>query len=140
MNGAKKLPGQVALVTGAGKRLGRAVALRLAAEGADVAVHYGKSAAEAREVVGEIEKMGRRAAAFSAELTNVPEIQKLVAGCAAHFGQLRWTQTSRLHFFARRRLRRTSQKAAAARSLISRTSEDYLAGASFCRIRFRKRV
>jgi pteridine reductase len=88
MTGAKKLAGQVALVTGAGKRLGRAVALRLAAEGADVAVHYGKSAAEAREVVGEIEKMGRRAAAFSAELTNVPEIQKLVAGSVAHFGQL----------------------------------------------------
>jgi len=85
---AKKLQGQAALVTGAGKRLGRAVALRLAAEGADVAVHYGKSAAEAREVVAEMEKLGRRAAAFSAELTNVPAIQKLVADAAAHFGRL----------------------------------------------------
>jgi pteridine reductase len=84
----QELEGRVALVTGAGKRLGRAVALRLAAEGADVAVHYGKSAAEAREVVAEIEKLGRRAAAFSAELTNVPAIQKLVADVAAHFGRL----------------------------------------------------
>jgi pteridine reductase len=84
----KKLRGRVALVTGAAKRLGRVVALRLAEEGANVAVHYGKSAAEAREVVGEIEKSGRRAAAFSAELTSVPAIQKLVAEVIAHFGQL----------------------------------------------------
>lgn len=84
----KELAGRVALVTGAGKRLGRAIALRLAREGADVAVHYGKSAEEAREVVGEIEKVGRRAAAFSAELTDVGAIQKLVADIVAHFGRL----------------------------------------------------
>jgi NAD(P)-dependent dehydrogenase (short-subunit alcohol dehydrogenase family) len=84
----KKLHGRVALVTGAAKRLGRVVALRLAEEGADVAVHYGKSAAEAREVVGEIEKIGRRTAAFSAELTSVPDIQKLVADAVAYFGQV----------------------------------------------------
>jgi pteridine reductase len=88
MSDAKKLSGRVALVTGAGKRLGRAVALRLAAEGTDVAVHYGKSEAEARTVVGEIETMGRRAAAFSAELTDVLAIQKLVEDVAGHFGRL----------------------------------------------------
>jgi pteridine reductase len=88
MSREEKLAGAVALVTGAGKRLGRAVALRLAAEGADVAVHYGKSTAEAREVVGEIEKLGRRAAAFSAELTSVPAIRKLVTDAAMHFGRL----------------------------------------------------
>lgn len=84
----KTLQGRVALITGAAKRLGRANALRLAQEGADVAVHYGRSAAEARELVGEIEKSGRRAAAFSAELTSVPAIGKLVAEVVAHFGQL----------------------------------------------------
>jgi pteridine reductase len=84
----KKLAGRVALVTGAGKRLGRAVALRLASEGADVAVHYGKSEAEAREVVGEIEKLGRRAAAFSAELTDVLAIQKLMQSVASRFARL----------------------------------------------------
>lgn len=83
-----KLPGRVALVTGAAKRLGRVVALRLAREGADVAVHYGKSSAEALELVGEIEKLGRRAAAFPAELTDVAAIRKLVAEVAAHFGRL----------------------------------------------------
>jgi pteridine reductase len=84
----KKLAGRVALVTGAGKRLGRAVALRLASEGADVAAHYGKSQAEAREVVAEIEKMGRRASAFSAELTDVLAIQKLVQSVASRFARL----------------------------------------------------
>jgi len=88
MGEEKKLAGRVALVTGAGKRLGRAVALRLASEGADVAVHYGKSEAEAREVVGEIEKLGRRAAAFSAELTDVQAIQNLVQNVASRFARL----------------------------------------------------
>ena len=88
MSDENKLAGRVALVTGAGKRLGRAVALRLASEGADVAVHYGKSEAEAREVVGEIEKLGRRASAFSAELTDVQAIQKLVQNVASRFARL----------------------------------------------------
>jgi pteridine reductase len=84
----KKLAGRVSLVTGAGKRLGRAVALRLASEGSDVAVHYGKSEAEAGEVVAEIQKMGRRAVAISAELTDVRAIQKLVDDAAGRFGRL----------------------------------------------------
>ena len=88
MNEEKKLAGRVALVTGAGKRLGRAVALRLACEGTDVAVHYGKSASEAREVVAEIERMGRQAAAFSAELTEVSAIEKLVVDIVERFGRL----------------------------------------------------
>jgi pteridine reductase len=83
-----RLKNRVALVTGAGKRLGRAVALRLAAEGADVAVHYGKSEEEAQEVVREIEKLGRRAAAFSAELRNVKAVRAMVAHVAGKFGGL----------------------------------------------------
>ena len=88
MNDEKKLAGRVALVTGAGKRLGRAVALRLAQEGGEVAVHYGKSEAEARGVVAEIEKLGGRAAAFSSELTDVQAIQNLVQDVASRFGRL----------------------------------------------------
>ena len=83
-----KLHGRVALVTGAAKRLGRHVALRLAAEGADVAVHYGKSAVEAQQLVAEMEKLGRRSQAFSAELTSVRKIETLVSNVAAHFGRL----------------------------------------------------
>ena len=88
MSEEKKLHGRVALVTGGAKRIGRAVALRLANEGADVAIHYGKSVNEARELVSEIEKLGRRAAAFPAELTDVTAIQKLFADAMAHFGRL----------------------------------------------------
>ena len=84
----KKLNGKVALVTGAGKRLGRAVALRLAEEGADVAVHYRGSDAEAREVVSEIEKLGRRAIAMRAELTSVEEIRGLVQSVSHEFGRI----------------------------------------------------
>lgn len=88
MSQEKKLVGRVALVTGAGKRLGRAVALRLASEGADAAVHYGKSEAEAQEVVAAIQKMGRQSEAFSAQLTDVHAIEKLVGDVAARFGRL----------------------------------------------------
>ena len=88
MSEAKRLQGRVALVTGAGKRLGRAVALRLAAEGADVAVHYGKSATEAEEVVRQIEKLGRRAAAYPADLREVKAIRPVVSRIADHFGGL----------------------------------------------------
>jgi pteridine reductase len=84
----KKLQGRVALVTGAGKRLGRAIALRLAQEGADVAIHYGKSASDARDVVEQIEKFGRRAVAIPAELTDVAAIPRLVNEVIEQFGQL----------------------------------------------------
>lgn len=83
-----KFSGKVALVTGAGKRLGRAVALRLASEGADVAVHYRRSDAETTEVVAEIEKLGRRAVAMRAELTSVEEIRALVQRVAHEFGRI----------------------------------------------------
>lgn len=76
------------MVTGAGKRLGRAVALRLAEEGADVAVHYGRSEAEAQEAVREIERFGRRAAAFSADLRDVNAIRAMVVRATQQLGGL----------------------------------------------------
>jgi pteridine reductase len=83
-----KLQGRVALVTGAAKRLGRAIALGLAHNGADLAIHYGKSATEAKDLVAEIEKLGVRAASFSAELTDVSTIQKLIDDTVQRFGRL----------------------------------------------------
>src|SRR5262249_19012313 len=82
------LSGRTALVTGAGKRLGRAVALRLAQEGADVAIHYRKSKDEAEEVAAEVERLGRRAVALGAELTSVDEVRRMVSEAGSELGRL----------------------------------------------------
>lgn len=84
----ERLQGRVALVTGAGKRLGLAVALRLAEEGADVVVHYRASEGEAKSAVGEIEKLGRRGLEIAADLTSVAEIKRLLDETAKYFGRL----------------------------------------------------
>jgi pteridine reductase len=84
----QSLRGRVVLVTGSAKRLGRAVALHLAEEGADVVIHYRSSRTEAVEVVTEIEKLGRRAVALRADLTSVSEIKHLFDDAAKHFGRL----------------------------------------------------
>jgi NAD(P)-dependent dehydrogenase (short-subunit alcohol dehydrogenase family) len=79
---------RVALVTGAAKRIGRAVAVRLATEGADVAVHYNRSKSEADDAVAEIEKLGRKSIALQADLCGVVEIKRLFQQTAEHFGRL----------------------------------------------------
>jgi len=87
-NPGDALRGRVALVTGAAKRLGRAVALRLAEEGADVVIHYHSSAGEAQSAVTEIEKLGRRGFAIAGDLNSVAEIKRLFDEAAKHFGRL----------------------------------------------------
>lgn len=82
------LQGRVALVTGAAKRVGRAVAVRLAAEGASVVIHYHHSQTEAREAVTEIERLGRRSVAIPADLANVSEIHSLFQQVQQQFGRL----------------------------------------------------
>jgi NAD(P)-dependent dehydrogenase (short-subunit alcohol dehydrogenase family) len=82
------LQGRVALVTGAAKRIGRAVAVRLAEEGADVVVHYRDSKEEAAGAVAEIEKLGRRAVAVQANLGDVSQIKRLIAETGKQFGRL----------------------------------------------------
>jgi NAD(P)-dependent dehydrogenase (short-subunit alcohol dehydrogenase family) len=78
----------VALVTGSGKRLGRAVALGLAVRGADVVVHYRSSEQEALAVVAEIEKLGRRSIALQADLASTSGIQQLFQQVESRFGRL----------------------------------------------------
>ncbi|NJM82136.1 MAG: SDR family oxidoreductase [Tabrizicola sp.] len=78
-----------ALVTGAGKRLGRAMALYLAGRGHDVAVHYARSRTEADAVVAEIRAMGRKAVAFPADLLSEEETRDLIPRAVAALGPLR---------------------------------------------------
>lgn len=66
------------LVTGAGKRLGRAMALYMANRGFDVAVHYASSASGADETVAEIQSLGRKAVALQADLLNEDQVQGLL--------------------------------------------------------------
>lgn len=70
------LGGRRALVTGAGKRIGRATALELAAAGADVVVHVNRSMDEGREVVEEIRAMGRRSVLLQADQSDVAAIRR----------------------------------------------------------------
>jgi pteridine reductase len=76
----------VALVTGASRRLGRAIALRLAAEGCPVAAHHRASRAEAEEVVAAIRKAGGRAEAFAADLLRPAAAASLVKAVARRLG------------------------------------------------------
>lgn len=78
----------VALVSGAGRRIGRAIALALARAGWDVAVHYRASEAPAREVVAAIEALGRRAVALDADLADEAAVRQLVPRAAAALGAL----------------------------------------------------
>ena len=78
----------VVLVTGAAKRLGRAMALDLARHGFDVAVHYRNSAAAANAAVAELLAVGARAQAFAADLSDEAACRALVPAVAAYFGRV----------------------------------------------------
>jgi NAD(P)-dependent dehydrogenase (short-subunit alcohol dehydrogenase family) len=78
--------GRVALVTGGSRGIGRAVALRLAEQGADVAVNYRRDAAAAEDVVAAIRAGGHKAAAFRASVDDPDEDAELVRSVLAEFG------------------------------------------------------
>jgi len=80
-------PQRVALVTGAARRIGRAIALDLAAHGWAVAIHYRSSRADAKRVAGEIAAAGGTAAAFAAELADLEALPRLLAAVGRRLGK-----------------------------------------------------
>src|SRR2546427_4639239 len=85
---SKKLEGKVAIVTGASKGIGAAIAKHLAAEGAAVVVNYSSSKTDADKVVGEITAQGGKAIAVQANLSKQADIERLFAETKKAFGRL----------------------------------------------------
>ncbi|HSC72487.1 MAG TPA: 3-oxoacyl-ACP reductase family protein [Candidatus Methylomirabilis sp.] len=83
-----KLEGQVALVTGGSRSIGRAVALGFAREGADVAVNYVRHAEEARAAVQQIQALGRRAMAVRADTSRRDQVHAMVEEVARVLGPI----------------------------------------------------
>ena len=87
-NSLMDFKGKVALVTGAGKRIGKAISLELARAGADIALHYHTSAEQAVDAAREIAELGRRVETFSADLTQPEQIAAMFAAVKETLGRL----------------------------------------------------
>jgi 3-oxoacyl-[acyl-carrier protein] reductase len=83
-----RLDGRVALVTGASRGFGRAIALAFGHEGADVIVNYHTNPAGAAEVVATLEKLGRRALAAKADVADEVQVRAMVDDALTRFGRL----------------------------------------------------
>ncbi|HEX9652294.1 MAG TPA: SDR family NAD(P)-dependent oxidoreductase [bacterium] len=83
-----ELQNKVALVTGGAVRVGKAIAIALAKEGARVAVHYHRSQADAERTLREIESIGGTAALVPGDLAQLAEIEKVAARCYQAFGRI----------------------------------------------------
>ncbi|ABU58568.1 3-oxoacyl-ACP reductase family protein [Roseiflexus castenholzii] len=79
---------QVALITGASRGIGRAIALAIAARGGRVLINYQRNATAAQEVVAAIETMGGEALAFAADIADERAVQTMVNACLAHWGRI----------------------------------------------------
>lgn len=83
-----KVAPKIALVTGAAKRIGRAVAFALAKRGYDIGVHYGTSAADAQALVEQLRTSGVRAEALQADLSDADSVKALIPAAVAALGPL----------------------------------------------------
>ena len=83
-----RFEGKVAVVTGASRGIGRAIAQKLGAEGAKVVVNYASSPEAAEEVVQAIQAAGGQASAFQADVGQMEPAKALIGHCIEHFGDL----------------------------------------------------
>jgi len=83
-----RLEGKTALVTGSDQGIGKAIAVRLAQEGADVVINYRSNAASAAETLKEVEATGRQGFVVQADLSKIADTKHLVDEGVAHFGKL----------------------------------------------------
>jgi len=84
---AKFLAGKVALVTGASRGIGRAIALRLAQAGAHIAIHYVRKKKAAHEIMTEIKGMGQESITLKANLAQADQTEAMLETFISHFGQ-----------------------------------------------------
>lgn len=84
----RRLEDQVAVITGSGQGIGRAIALRFAQEGARVVINYPSDPTRAQQVLQEIDPAARRAVMIQADVTIVRDTHRLIQGALDHFGQL----------------------------------------------------
>ncbi|KAI1809150.1 tetrahydroxynaphthalene reductase [Poronia punctata] len=87
-NQIKPLNGKVALITGAGRGIGRGIAIELGTRGASVVVNYSRSAKSAEEVVQQLSRVGAKAVALQADISNPADVAALFEKAIAHFGHI----------------------------------------------------
>lgn len=85
---ARPLAGKVALITGAGRGIGRGIAIELGRRGANVVVNYANSAKAAEEVVSELAKLGSKGVAIQADISKPESVAQLFETAVSHFGYL----------------------------------------------------
>ena len=99
MRWSVEIEGKVALVTGAGKRLGKAIALALAERGAELVIHYRESEREAHEVLAHAKRLGGKPIAVQADLARPAEVSRVVDTAMRAFNRIEILVNSAAVFF-----------------------------------------